>query len=319
MSGSRSTSLPSSTMAFMLQWPAHRWQKVKISVLVFVPGGEAVPACRARLAPSSGWMKASITGLNLDSPAVSFSMVTMSLPSASAANTRQELTSLPSIATVHAPHSPMLHPSLVFASLKSSTSTSRSVRHGSTANSRCSPFTVNRTLNFALASTLAFIPAPSSCPGAGDHAFQPLADEHLHEFPSVRRIAAKIVDRERFVGGHPGDFFQQFSFDSFSAETFPPDGLLGLSRPRRNRPHRSERDPDVPADITVENNEHRGTGDGDVHLAQAVLEVNSLCAGRRVRHMHFGKLFVLQQRRLPRRDKELFQRNHTFPAAPPAP
>ena len=123
-----------------------------------VPGAEAVPVCLARLAPSSGWMKASINELNPDSPEVSFSIVTMSLPSASTASSRQELTSLLSMETVHAPHSPMLHPSLVFASRKSSTSTSRSVRHGSTAISRASPFTFIRTLYFVLA----FMLTPSS-------------------------------------------------------------------------------------------------------------------------------------------------------------
>ena len=57
MSGSRSTTLPSWTTAFMLQWPAQRWQKVKTSLLDF-----AAAAKLACLAPWSGWMKASITG-----------------------------------------------------------------------------------------------------------------------------------------------------------------------------------------------------------------------------------------------------------------
>ena len=52
----------------------------------------------------------------------------------------------------------------------------------------------------------------SSCPGAGDNAFQPLADQHRDEFPPVPRVAAEIVDGERLLCGHPRDFFQQFDF-----------------------------------------------------------------------------------------------------------
>jgi len=134
---------------------------VKVSVLVFVPAEDNVLVCLARLAPSSGWMKASIIELKPDSPAVSFSMVTTSLPSASTASTRQELTSLPSIETVQAPHSPMLHPSLVLDSLKFSTSASRSVRHGSTLNARTSPLTLSRMSIL----DAAFIAAPPFMPG----------------------------------------------------------------------------------------------------------------------------------------------------------
>src|ERR1044072_210887 len=77
---------------------------------------------------------------------------------------RQLFTTLPSITTEHAPHSPSPHPSLVPVLPKSSRSTSSSRRAPSVSTLTASPFVVNRVIppSYAfprLLTPLGFFPA----------------------------------------------------------------------------------------------------------------------------------------------------------------
>ena len=104
--------------------------------------GVHTPHCKAACLRNSSWIGCS------PSRGAMPSTVVMDLPSASTASTRHELTSTPSMITLHAPQLPLLHASFVPVRPSASRKTSSKLCRGSHRNSTGSPLMVVWTGTF---------------------------------------------------------------------------------------------------------------------------------------------------------------------------
>src|SRR3954454_24183001 len=118
-------------------------------------------------------------------------MVVISAPAHSTPRTQQELTSRPSIRTLHAPQLPLLQPSLEPVSPSRSRKTSRRLSRGSQRKSTGSPLITALTAAF---------PVRTSTPiGFLSHSLDRAAQcplrQHAHQVPPVLRCPPVVCDR----------------------------------------------------------------------------------------------------------------------------
>src|SRR5207249_4823477 len=145
-------------------------------------------------------MKVACNGCS-GSPLARPSMVVISGPSASAASQRHDLTRLPSIRTVQAPHWPRPQPFFEPVSRRCSRRASRSVVRGSSV-SRCSaPFTRNTTSSGAGAPWALCAAAPLGAPPGKNRPAASAPPVAAVSVGSSRRVRPPPQVAEQHVGG----------------------------------------------------------------------------------------------------------------------